>query len=283
MKNIKEYINNINIDRLSKNEYFFNELKSIFGDNLSNSIIKQYNEYNVLDFSYIFENLKTHDSKKLQDKLLKEFSDIISGFIIAKDSKDKQSFFIKYYKGKSSEYKNLKNNEKFNNILGFFNYYVTGFYNINNEDDEDKIYKFMLIEPRYSDNVRDKLEKYHTRLYHFTDSKSAESIMKSGLRCKSAKYREFPERIFLWATNDKIIDKEGYLDSDIFEKIKDLVNWEKCYKYGLSCIRVDLYNHYTSDINIYSDTATIYDEAVFIYNNVPAKFLKEIKIKVKYE
>ena len=35
------------------------------------------------------------------------------------------------------------------------------------------------------------------KFYHFTDSKSAESIMKSGLRCKSAKYREFPERIFL--------------------------------------------------------------------------------------
>jgi len=281
MNNIKNFLKQHSVDEFFKNNYYYEQLEDFYGDDIPQKYIDQYNNNELCSYEFIDENLQTHDSKKLQAKLLKEYSDIISNFIIAKDSKDKQSFFIKYYSNKYKEYKKLKDDKKFNNILSFFNYYITGFYDVYN-DETEKIEKLMLIEPRYSDNVRDKLEKNHTRLYHFTDSKSAESIMKSGLRCKSAKYREFPERIFLWATNDKIIDKDKYLNNDVFDKIKHLVNWERCSKYGLSCIKVDLYHRHTSDINIYSDTATPYDEAVFIYNNVPKEFLKELKIKIKY-
>ena len=60
--------------------------------------------------------------------------------------------------------------------------------------------KILFIEPKFS-NIVD-LTEYHNICYHFTDMKNIDSILRNGLRIKNNSYRTYPERIYLYKTNN---------------------------------------------------------------------------------
>ena len=84
----------------------------------------------------------------------------------------------------------LTENEKFKNLIEFFNYFVS-------EIIDNRIF----VEPVYSEDK----SKYvfidcKGICYHITTQERVEKIMRTGLRIKRSYYRKFPSRIYLYAT-----------------------------------------------------------------------------------
>lgn len=269
MKSIKEYLDKYTPEQISKNSYYYEHLKEYFGNDIPYKYMNAYSNCNLLSNEYVFENLQTHDTDKLKDKLKKEYGNNIS-FKDYSGDKNKSFYMILSdnlriidfsRKGGrlDSDYDNI---EKFESILSFYNYYVSYTEKIDNK-------WALFIEPRYSDNVTNKLKNYS--LYHFTDNKSAESILKNGLRLKTSRYRDFPKRIFLYATKDKL--------EDIKDKIKDFIlivgNRSKLYENELAILKIDN----NGEFDLYNDTAMKNEESIFTYDFIPAKYIKKINIK----
>lgn len=274
--NLNEYINKYTPDRISKNNWFYNEVKDYYNI-IPNKYLQLYENCNLLDFLYLNENLQTHNYKKLQEQLLKYYGDYIEGFKDYEGSNNIKSFYIilKYQKSKydikNSKYdipilsiKGIKNKshevDKFFNILNFFNYKYSNYEIIAN--------KYCLyIEPIYSEDASDYFNKCHRQAYHFTYKENVDKILKTGLRIKHGNYREFPKRIYLWAPeNNKLnIDEALEFAKNIFYVNNLLLS-------DIGIIKVNLYN---TNIPIYRDTAMKDKEALFVYNNIPAKLCKQ--------
>lgn len=276
MKSLEEFIQdeyNKSIDCGCKARYYIDEIKEFYNNDIPNNIIKliENREYDL----YIDESLKTHDTNKLKDKLKKEYGDDI--FFKDYNGKDKKSFYmilsnnlriIDFSREGSRLDTDFDNLEKFENILSFFNYYVSYTQKIDNK-------WTLFIEPRYSDNITQEVFDKHYYIYHFTDKKSAKSILENGLRIKKSKYREFPSRIFLYITNKKINeDKEN-----ICKFISIICNRSNVYNYGISILKIKNNNKF----NIYNDTSMKEKEAAFTYDNISKEFISEVNIDIDYK
>ena len=287
MKQLKDYI--YDIDKLQpsykfSNEYLYEEMKDFFV-NVPNDYIKLY-ENNCLykiGFNYINENLKTHNYKKLQNQLLKEYEDYIEEFkdyvgtnniksfyIILKNQKPKYNLETSKFDNPLLSVKNVSKNtkevEKFFNILRFFNYQYSNWKFV------DKKYA-LYIEPIYSEDATEYFDKCHRQAYHFTYKKNIEGILKNGLRLKRGKYREFPERIYLWATDKKKDINDD--NKELLDFIRKIFGNDKLLLKDIGVIKVDLYH---TDYPIYKDTSMKEKEALFVYNNISASLCKEIKL-----
>lgn len=269
MKSIKEYLDKYTPDQIAKNSYYYEHLKEYFGNNIPTKYMNAYSNCSLLSNEYVFENLQTHDADKLKDKLKKEYGDDIS-FKDYSGDKNKSFYVILSDNLRIIDFSrkggrldtDFDNLEKFENILSFYNYYVSYTEKIDNK-------WALFIEPRYSDNVTNKFKNYS--LYHFTDGKSAESILKNGLRLKTSRYRDFPKRIFLYATKDNL--------EDIKDKIKDFIlivgNRSKLYENELAILKITN----NEEFDLYNDTAMKDDAAIFTYDFIPAKYIKKINVK----
>lgn len=271
MKTIIEYLQENNPDKIAKNNFIYQEMTDFYNDEIPNKYIQLYENCNLLDFLYIHENLQTHDYKKLQNQLLKEYDDYIDSFEDYQGSDDKKSFYIILKNTKKDNPLSIKNISKNNHItikffglLDFFNYKYSNYERLN---DKYALY----IEPIYSEDATDYFNKCHRQAYHLTYKDNVDKILKSGLRIKSGSYREFPERIYLWASEDNKLNKQKLLE---FAKKIFYINNLSLDDIGI--IKVDLYK---TEYPVYHDTSMKDKEALFIYNNIPAKLCKEIKIK----
>ena len=276
MINLNEYIKqeyDKSIDCGCKARYYIDEINEFYNNDIPNNILELIeNGYYEL---YIDESLKSHETQKLKDKLEKEYDvefkdysgdNKLSFYMILPNNLKIYNFDRKYSR-LDSDFNNI---EKFENILSFYNYYISYYEKINNKWS-------IFIEPRYSDNITENIFDSHCYLYHFTDSKSAKSILENGLRCKEKKtYREFPNKIFLYATNKKINDDI----KNICRFISKICNRSNMKYYGLSILRIK--NNRKFDI--YNDTAMKEPEAVFTYTNIPKEYITEIKnTKLTYD
>lgn len=119
--------------------------------------------------------------------------------------------------------------------------------------------------------------KNHGKLYHFSSNPNSMEILRTGLRCKKSTYRDFPERIYLYS-NDKPLDKI----KDLENKISLVVDPFNARRYGVYVFRIDLNKMSDSGyINFYTDDMMGDNDAVYTYNNIPAKcieLVKEIKL-----
>ena len=275
MKSIKDYIDKWQPSYKISNEYLYEEMKDFFGD-VSEEYITLY-ENNCLykiGFDYINENLKTHDYKKLQNQLLKEYGDYIEEFKDYKGNDNIKSFYI-ILKSKfdnpllsiKNVGKNTEEVEKLFNILRFFNYQYSQWSFVDN--------KYCLyIEPIYSEDASEYFDKCHRQAYHFTYKKNVEGILKNGLRLKRGTYRKFPERIYIWATDKKHDINDN--NKELLDFIHKILADDKLYLNDIGIIKVDLYH---TNYPVYKDTAMKDKEAIFVYNNIPANLCKEIKIQ----
>ena len=258
MKQLSDFIKEYKIYDAARHyqECYLNSMMDFFGDDLPEGFEESLINLEYKD--YILESLTSHDAELLKNKLHAEFKDIERiEFLTDKE----QSIWI-------ISKTDLTNDSKFNSMLEIFGYYVTA--NRTNGD----LFSIAIC-PRYAKDAYDMVYKQnHGKLYHFTAGKYVGEIETKGLICKKSSYRDFPERVYLYAS-DKHLDKIP----DIGEFIKTVVNPFDIKRYGLTVYRIDM-NKLKSNtyINFYTDDYMDEEAAVYTYNNIPAECITKIDV-----
>ena len=251
MKGLKEYIKDC-FDPHNKTSFAINEYKNVLLDYFG-----EFDKEVNLEEDYILDNLNTHDTEKLKSKILEianvEFEDYSSGKL--------KSFSVLC--ASKEEALSLVENEKFKNLIEFFNYFVS-------EIEDNRIF----IEPIYSEDKSTYVFNDCKGIcYHITTQERAEKIMKTGLRMKRSYYRNFPSRIYLYATPKLSLVNDKHI-KDFAQKIVNKLKAER--EGGIAIIRVNLNKCYNDIMRFYKDTSMKEDEAVFTYNNIPPECLTKL-------
>lgn len=224
-----------------------------FGDNVPENFIDIVHD----GIDYILENLSTHDYKLLINKLQQNFKDYIdeADIIYDKGNTDKNSFYLKILD------KSILNNDEFLKLFEFFNYRIR---EIRNE--------YIIVEPIYSKRIT----STSPILYHFTTSNKLDSILRNGLRPKRSKYANTLERVYLY---NPLHNLNLVNDSNVVKFIQTLFGG--VIPRNLVILKIDLHKmtFYNTPLNLYQDTAMNFDEACFTQHSIPAKYIKEVKIK----
>lgn len=251
MKNITEYLKD-SFDPHNKIVFAINEYKNVLLEYFG-----KFDKEVCLEEDYILDNLNTHDAEKLKSKILDitnvEFEDYSSSKL--------KSFSVLC--ASKEEAIRLTENEKFKNLIEFFNYFTS-------EVIDNRIF----VEPVYSE---DKSKYVFTDCkgicYHITTQERAEKIMRTGLRIKRSYYRKFPSRIYLYATPKlSLVNDENI--KDFAYKIVNKLKAER--EGGIAIIRVNLNKCFNDVMRFYKDTSMKENEAVFTYNSIPPECLTQL-------
>lgn len=251
MKDLTDYIKD-SFEPHNKTTFALNAYKSV--------LLEYFGEFDKevsIEKDYILENLNSHDAEKLKSKILTiadvEFEDYSSGNL--------KSFSILCTSKEDAL--SLLENEKFKNLIEFFNYFVS-------EIKDNRIF----VEPVYSE---DKSKYVFTDCkgicYHITTKERAEKIMRTGLRMKRSYYRKFPSRIYLYATPKLSLLNDTHI-KDFAYKIVNKLKAKR--EGGIAVIRVNLNKCYNDVMRFYKDTSMKEDEAIFTYNNIPPECLTKL-------
>lgn len=251
MKCLLEYIKD-SFDPHNKVSFAINEYKNVLLD-----YFDEFDKEVSTEKDYILDNLNTHDTEKLKSKILDmadvEFEDYSSGKL--------KSFSILCTS--KEEVINLVKNEKFKNLIEFFNYFAS-------EVIDNRIF----VEPVYSeDKSKYVFNDCNGICYHITTQERAEKIMRTGLRIKRSYYRNFPSRIYLYATSKLSLLNDKHI-KDFAYKIVNKIKVER--EGGLAVIRVNLNKCYNDVMRFYKDTSMKEDEAVFTYSNISPECLTKL-------
>ena len=246
MKSLQEHINNSiyskNLHYHISSEQKYIDMLEFFDNNIPTNILERFESGEDVD--YIWENLKTHDIDSLIKRLYKDF-------LISDIEKYGEGCIIVHFDSYEIDY------EKLNDILRFYNYNVRQPYKGG-----------LLIEPIYSEDMSNYVYKECNGIvYHFTDKKSAESILKSGLRIKGSNIgRQIPKRIYVYAS-------PKYLNKNDIDYIKQfaiaVAMGPKAKNYGLCCLKIDLNRPHNINIGFYKDTVMDQKGALYTLNNIP--------------
>lgn len=221
------------------------------------------------NFDVVLEMLNSHDYEKLKKVLMKEFSQYIVAVQKSENkSTSKESKVAKLLiicKDEESEEK-LKNDDKFNTILNFFNYFYSETKNMG--------YPIMHIEPIYAEKIRMTSERNHRIAYHVTTKDNLDSILKKGLKCKEAKYREYPSRIYLISPYKATADET----KKIIKKVID-DKWYAEGEYVVLKVNLNRIND-----SFYTDVSTTRSREVeykgqayiYTYQDIPSKYIEDI-------
>lgn len=261
MRNLKDYIcenlGGYNIHSRHFASKYYNDVNTFFCGNIPKSIITRIKNGEIVD--YINENLKTHDYKSLQQKLLEMFPNQIHSF---KDytGEEIKSFHIILKDGVNA--RKFKKKKKFRNLLLFYNY----FYSHKEEDG-------LFIEPLYPELKNDYIyQECKGICYHFTDHMAATNILRTGLRCKGGgSYRNFSPRIFLYAT-----DTIDLLKVDKARLHHFVIEVSEENREHLAILKIDLNKLRHKNLDFYKDACMIEPNALFTLNNIPSSCISEI-------
>lgn len=219
----------------------------------------------------MYEMLNSHSVEKLIDKLKKEFPDDIlyickasnDDNIERKENKNGISILVKSIE----EGKKLATNEKFKNILHYFNYFFTEIY----VDKDDPRYVFVMLEPHFSNKIEDVFERNYATAYHVTIRENLRKILTHGLKPrgpedkKTGGYRYYPRRIYL------ILPKK-HDRQYINKKIKQVIDIKNRRDYVV--LKVNLYYMRGS---FYEDvTMPSKEDYVYTYQDIPSEYIKDI-------
>lgn len=183
----------------------------------------------------ILEMLNTHSIDKFIEKIKSIYNDIDIHRVYGTDDtklniKDepKDRFYI--VKKTKEELDKINNDDKFINILEFFNYYIS-------ETQYNKKYDvwLTLYEPRYSKKIKDFTKRNNGIAYHITTKEKYEKIKKEGLKVKgNSKYRYFPSRIYLILPNVNSSKEKDEIILNTIDKLNKKMIMLYCkYLYGI--------------------------------------------------
>lgn len=219
----------------------------------------------------MYEMLNSHSVEKLVDNLKKEFpNDILyickvseDDNIERKENKDGVSILVKSVE----EGKKLANDDKFKNILHYFNYFFTEIY----VDEKDPRYVFVMLEPHFYNKIKDVFERNYATAYHVTIRENLRKILTHGLKVKGQEdkkeggYRYYQRRIYL------ILPKK-HDRQYINEKIKKVIDLKHRKDYVV--LKVNLYYMRGS---FYEDvTMPSKEDYVYTYQDIPSRYIKDI-------
>ena len=204
---------------------------------------------------YILENLNTHD-KALLIKKLETFEEYHT-------AETEEKGVIKLVCDRK-----IKDEQRFNNLLDFYGYYITKTDCILNKQ---CIYFVYFICPKYSKNCSDFIYgDCHGVCYHLCLTDNVEDILKSGLRWKTPAYRYFPKRIYVIAVPVKEIKHIKRIVADVFSEL----NIKDISKYSILKISKSPYNKTGPDF--YQDDAMDSPYTFFTYTNIPPQEIKNL-------
>lgn len=146
--------------------------------------------------------------------------------------------------------------------LSRFNYHISEISKTGTDD-------FIVIEPRYSEDVTQILRSKTNVFYHVTKKSNVSKILKRGLTPKVGKtrrsggYRYFPEKVFLIAESENI-------RQDINEIVRDK------YYNDFAIIKIDLTGH---NVGLYKDDYYNKDNIVYTFEAIPPQILSVVKFE----
>ena len=150
------------------------------------------------------------------------------------------------------------------NILEFFNYTLSYKAYIDNK-------LCLYIEPTFSEDASEYFGICHRQAYHFTYKENIDKILKSEIRLKQGSCKNFPSRIYLWASQVRRLEDDIYNVNSFIQKIFGSSRYNIN---NVGIFKVDLFH---TKYPIYHDTSMKEKEALFIYNSVPKELCKLIK------
>ena len=209
---------------------------------------------------YVLEMLQSHDTDRLLERLQDDvFSKLSFEVSIIKQSKGKLVNF-NIYVDDSKYFSDILENDKFNELLKYFNYYVSG-------TERNKI----MVEPLRTDIINDYVfNQCGGVAYHVTESKNVNSILKSGLRCKGGSdYRDFPAKIYMFATHN--YKNKKALENDLLQLCMSSEHFGTKYE----VLKVNL-NH-LHFINLYKDAAMKMPGVFYILENISGNRISRYK------
>lgn len=279
MKSLEYYI------KTHKLENFINN--SLYNEALCNFFDKdEIKTFESINNDIILETLNSHDFQKIKLRLLKLYTDDIIDIIINNSDKKKDSFEILFKPTNKSL--NIIKSDKLNNSLEYYGYFKAAVLTINGSikctnldkyDLKDLITFYnnngsiiLMIEPKYSDIANDTLNNSHYICYHFTNISNIDSILKNGLRCKSASSKDAPERIYLYC-DINIIDNNNHIKENIVKTIYEIFG-NNVNLNDICAIKIDM--NELKNITVYKDTLMYDNHSVFIYNNIPKQYIKKV-------
>lgn len=249
-------------------EKFIND---IWGDCPQEILERAKTDYHFEVEDIMYEMLNSHSVEKLIDKLKKEFPEDIlyickasdDDNIKRKENKNGVSILVKNVE----EGKKLTNDKKFKNILHYFNYFFTEIH----IDEDDPRYVFVMLEPHFSNKIKDVFDRNYGTAYHVTTRDNLRTILAHGLRPKGQEdkenggYRYYPQRIYLILP--KKHDRQ-YVNG----KIKQVIDLKKRRDYVV--LKVNLYRMIGS---FYEDvTMPSKEDYVYTYQEIPPEYIKDI-------
>lgn len=232
---------------------------------------------------FILENLNTHDSGMLIEKIRKLF-----GFNVedCSDIRDSEKRYIKLFISSETmspkEVDDFFDTERFKNFANFFGYFISSHYDMTGG-------AIIYMEPIYADDANDKVYGEsdgcsYGRIYHVTTKENAEKILNSGFRISSPEdkrkedsvYRYYPKRVYFLAIPPKNIKIEER------PEIVNAVNLyfsEKQKNKGYCILQADVRG---LGIDFYKDSVAegdynfldVENDAVYTYCNIPKERVK---------
>lgn len=203
-------------------------------------------------FDFINENLNTHDYNIMMKAVERYLGDHLDNWSLL-FGKDHELDMIELFFPSFIVSEMYLDDPGLKDVLDFYGYYVTHI--------EDNT---ILIEPKYSRNMSSYIYgECRGIIFHMTDVNNIPSIMRSGLRTKTASYRIFPRRVYVFADPD-IKDVN---DSIFAEYAPELMERPE----NLSVLKLDVRG---MDIDFYQDLAMDRDGVFFTYTNLPASCIK---------
>ena len=227
---------------------------------ISEEILDMYNKGEFTIEDLIQESLKTYNNDIVISKLNKEsFSTPILDIRKCSNHSNKEIIQIKADR-------RILDDEKFKNLIKFFNYTFTGV------DVDEK--EYLDFEPNTAECINDYIHKEcHNILYHIVKKNRVDSILKSGLKIKGQDitdggYRNFSPRVFLLA----LTPKESNIEN--FRSIcKDMFGMYSNY----NVLKLDF--NKSKFFDFYNDPATSMEGkyyAVYTFSTIPPQLIKKV-------
>lgn len=240
MKVIKSYIDDNGFDAGSRMDILSEQLLNYFSEIPSDFEKEPYRDY-------ILENLNTHDKSLLQAQLTKCFG-ITEFHDLSIKPNENTSFWFdsSCFDGEKKLYDGLVR------LLDFYGWYIT-----KNLVMAGRI----AVSPKYSKNVTSLIKsEYFGIAYHICRKDDLRSILKNGLRCKTARndYRKFPSRIYLVADKPENIRQTV---TDVIHETRFLPE----YEFAIVKVRING--------NVYSDDMMDNPNTFFTYTNIPSNYI----------
>ena len=257
-------INGINEDNISERDInFYYNFRYVY---IPDCVGDNYEEH-------LYETLTSHSKESLVKRLISLLSEFILdfdidgaknidkgifAFLISKDcpifTEDDKEFLSSF------ELSDCELSDKIYDILEFYKYYITFI------EENEKGY-ILAIESYFTKDARETIKENGNILYHITESRNVQDILRKGLIPKTGKrkyqggYRYFPERVYLIGNNPNIV-----------ENIDSVIRDKEFEKNGIqyTILKIDLGKH---NISLWYDDASDGKYNVYTLEAIPPSLI----------